>query len=648
MADTTTTNYSLTKPEVGASEDTWGTKSNTNLDTLDTLLGNGAPLHIDTTNSRVGIGTSSPVDTLDVVVGTNARAIFSDAIASTGTGNLTIQVSNSADSALKPFGIRAEDIRLVTGSTERMRIDSSGNVGIGTSSPSSYFSGATDLVLSGSGDSGVTIASGTSGAGRIHFADGTSGDAQYRGYIVYAHASDSLQIATGGSERMRIDSSGNVGINTTDIGANLSVRGDASPGVINVLDVGNGQNAATTGDGARIRLHCTTDENRGVAISSLSESNFAVDNSMVFYTSASSTLAERMRIDSSGNVHITDNSNGPDAALHIEKTTPQIRLQLNGNSGYNTIESGGSNELIIGRSGSEHMRIDSSGNLLIGNTATGLTSAGVNAHSNGILEVRRDIGTNYSSTVAYISRGGSDGNIFTFYESTTAVGNIGTQSGDIYLGTGTCGIRFNDAVNGVLPFNNNTPAQTDNTIDLGFSSVRYDDIFATNGTINTSDQNEKQDIASLTTAEITAATAISKLFKTYKWKDKVASKGDSARTHTGVVAQQVETAMSDAGLDASNYAFWCSDTWWEKDVEVDAVEAVDEVVDEDGNVTTEAVEAKDAYTRTDQYYTQEEAPDGATERTRMGIRYPELLAFVGAATEQRLTSIETRLTALEG
>jgi hypothetical protein len=59
------------------------------------------------------------------------------------------------------------------------------------------------------------------------------------------------------------------------------------------------------------------------------------------------------------------------------------------------------------------------------------------------------------------------------------------------------------------------------------------------------------------------------------------------------------------------------------------------------------IEAKDAYTRTDIYNTADEAPEGATERTRLGIRYPELLAFVGAATEQRLADIETRLTTLE-
>ena len=95
--------------------------------------------------------------------------------------------------------------------------------------------------------------------------------------------------------------------------------------------------------------------------------------------------------------------------------------------------------------------------------------------------------------------------------------------------------------------------------------------------------------------------------------------------------------MSDVGLDASKYAFWCSATCWETQTEVAAVEADEK----------NAIKAKAAYTRTDIYHTKDEAPEGATERTRMGIRYPELLSFIGAATEQRLTSIEARLTALE-
>jgi hypothetical protein len=142
----------------------------------------------------------------------------------------------------------------------------------------------------------------------------------------------------------------------------------------------------------------------------------------------------------------------------------------------------------------------------------------------------------------------------------------------------------------------------DNSRDLGTVGNRFDDVYATNGTIQTSDANEKQQIASLIDAEITAAKAISKLFKTFKWNSSVAENGDNARTHTGVVAQQIETAMTDAGLNAGNYAFFVSSTW----------------EDEDGN-----------------------------SQTRKGIRYPELLSFIGAATEQRLASIETRLDALE-
>ena len=104
-----------------------------------------------------------------------------------------------------------------------------------------------------------------------------------------------------------------------------------------------------------------------------------------------------------------------------------------------------------------------------------------------------------------------------------------------------------------------------------------------------------------------------------------------------MIAQHVQQAMTDAGLDASKYGFFCSDTWWEKEIEVAAIEA-----DEENNI-----DAEDAYSYVEQYYSSDDAPEGATQRTKLALRYNELLAFIGAANEQRLTSIEARLTALE-
>jgi len=286
----------------------------------------------------------------------------------------------------------------------------------------------------------------------------------------------------------------------------------------------------------------------------------------------------------------------------------------------------------------EAMRIVHEGNVQIGTTTDrpdnyNGSGSGVEIAGLGLLRIARN------GDVAVLNRISTDGDILNFSKNGSGVGHIGTANGgDLYLGNDDTGLLFAGGSDGILPNNpSSTGALRDNAIDLGSGSYRFDDIFATNGSIQTSDENEKQNIASLTSAEITAATAISKLFKTFKWKSKVTAKGDKARTHTGVIAQQVQTAMSDAGLDASNYAFWCSNTWWTKGVEVAAVEADEE----------KAIKAKDAYTRTDHYDTKDEAPEGATEHTRMGVRYPELLAFIGAATEQRLTSIESRLTALE-
>ena len=284
-------------------------------------------------------------------------------------------------------------------------------------------------------------------------------------------------------------------------------------------------------------------------------------------------------------------------------------------------------------SATERMRIDSSGNLLVGKTTTSFSTAGSGILATGEGQFVRDGGHPIS-----INRKTNDGNLIYFAKDGSTVGNIVTVGGDMVVGTGDVGFRFDDGSDVVTPWNTSTNSARDNAIDLGHSTARFDDIYATNGTIQTSDANEKQNIASLTSAEITAATAISKLFKTFKWNDSVAAKGDNARTHTGVIAQQVESAMSDAGLDAGNYAFFISTTWWETQTEVAAVEADEE----------NGIEAADAYTRTDTYDTADEAPEGATERNRKGIRYPELLSFIGAATEQRLTSIEARLTALEG
>ena len=293
--------------------------------------------------------------------------------------------------------------------------------------------------------------------------------------------------------------------------------------------------------------------------------------------------------------------------------------------------------------GSEAVRINEDGAVLVGKIANNSTSVGANIRAD------KSFFTSDDKEALVLNRNTSDGKIIEFRKDNAYVGQIDSASSgsSLTIGTNDTGFRFAGAGDSIRPHNPSTGSDRDNAIDLGSSSQRFDDIFATNGSIQTSDQNEKQQIASLTTAEITAAKALSKLFKTFKWNSAVTAKGDEARTHTGHIAQEVQTAMTDAGLDAADYAFWCSDTWWETSTDVPAVEAVAEVLDDDGNVVTEAVEARDAYTRIDHYDTAEEAPEGATQRTRLGVRYPELLAFIGAATEQRLADIETRLTALE-
>lgn len=145
---------------------------------------------------------------------------------------------------------------------------------------------------------------------------------------------------------------------------------------------------------------------------------------------------------------------------------------------------------------------------------------------------------------------------------------------------------------------NNCPTP-DNNRSLGSGSYRWSQVYAANGTINTSDQREKQNIESLSIAEMRVAQALKGMIKRFRFKDAVASKGNQARIHVGVIAQEVKSAFESEGLVAENYGIFCHDIWDEQL----------EILDKEGNIITPHKPAGERY----------------------GVRYDELLAFIIAA-----------------
>jgi hypothetical protein len=106
--------------------------------------------------------------------------------------------------------------------------------------------------------------------------------------------------------------------------------------------------------------------------------------------------------------------------------------------------------------------------------------------------------------------------------------------------------------------------KNDNTQALGGAANRWSVVYAGAGTINTSDARSKQQVRDLDEAERRVAQKVKGLLKAFKFNDAVESKGNGARIHFGVMAQDVATAFASEGLDASRYAMFCHDSWEDK------------------------------------------------------------------------------------
>jgi len=564
-------------------------------------------------------------------------------IAVGSTGDTAVQITKDAVVAGRvmavttglAFGVDGSD-----GATERMRIDSSGNVGIGTSS-----SGVKFAVANGA-DADVST--------QIFGADTTS---EYLGFgqngsnsVITAGSAGAQSVnlvfrtALSGTEaeRMRITSSGDVGIGDDNPGQKLSVDGNMILG-----------NSSSTGKIFYL-----------ASASGYSPRLQESSNNLLIATNN----AERLRVRNDGIISINDTTDptagGFTPLLHIKQSTDSVFGALTienndtdavGGMGWGSDEFGigasfrataGYNNIGFYVGGGRHMLLKTDRDIVLRNGVVATSN-----HANGSITFADITGSsNTFQDGPGIEGSASDGNgrrdagcriirtPGTGGGTTSGVGIGFYTSSNTYAGYDQ---TYNNGLTFVARSYMFMPAQ-DNQSDLGDSGYRWDDVYATNGTIQTSDQREKQQIATLTDAEMTAAKAISGLFKTYKWNSAVSEKGDNARIHTGVIAQDVVSVMEANGLDASRYAFFTSNTWWEETVDVPAKE---EAVDEDGLVRQVA---QPATTEVVRHMFEEDAPEGAVEVQRFGIRYPELLAFIGAATEQRLASIEARLDALGG
>jgi len=565
--------------------------------------GNATAITIDS-SENVGIGTSSPSTKLHLGGTAPLDSIIRQDSTVSGT-NWEI-----GERAAGKWQIWEDDSDSVVAT-----FMSSGNVGIGTSSPSaSKFSSTPDGVLNVSGNKPV-----------VYLTEEDETDSNvWMGLSnevgIIGNTGDGIAFRTGAStatERVRIDSSGHTMFATTD---DAPGAGNTQSGV---AIRGGSDNRSFFSASSNYAMHLNRNTNDGEILYFAKEGTAVGSigtNAATMYVSAPQAGGMKYSYLNSTNavmLPVTTTGANADGLHDLGLSAARFRdLYLSGKSivGSGSFDGGG----VIHNYGSDgnsrswwaktdthgygdfairqsttqtgstyqtRLLIDSAGNLLVGKSVSSSSITGMLIGSNGRFDAIRDGGY-----VGYFNRLSSDGDIAIFAKNGTTVGSIGANGGVVYVtGPVAGGLKYSyyDSTHASIFPCTTTGGIADDVHDLGYSGSRFNDIYATNGTIQTSDRNEKQDIAELSDAEQRVAVAAKGLLRKFRWKDSVAEKGDEARTHFGIIAQDLQDAFTAEGLDAGDYAMFISSTW----------------TDEETN----------------------------EEKTRMGVRYSELLAFIIAA-----------------
>jgi hypothetical protein len=419
----------------------------------------------------------------------------------TGTLGVTGNITGTLATAAQPNITSVGTLTALTGGTGDLNWDSgtlfvdssANNVGIGTSSPAAPLSiegsstGEYDaLILRNSN----AAASGQSAAMIFEVSSGTSGTeaasvAKISGLRTGSGSTGDLLFHTTNAgvsaEAMRIDSVGTTSIKTDGTTQLILNRADASIQATNqvaqILVTGDDPSASQS----------------GAAISFIAEDAWATNSyptNITFSNDLSGTLTERMRIDSSGNLLLNTTSSPTTTKAIISSDysaagTTNTGLTITGRQGGNWYNNGihalGSSGLVFstGTTGvngadatNERVRIDSSGNFMVGKTAINTDSVGFEARAIGLNAMVRDGGE-----TLVLGRNTSDGSILSFRKDGAVVGSIGTGASELFIGSNDAYLWTSGNNDAFLPASTVIGGASDGLLDLGSSSRYFKDLY---------------------------------------------------------------------------------------------------------------------------------------------------------------------------